>query len=99
MPSRSRASSCMGRMRARCAISMLLGKGAGTAAGVLDMGCCGLRGFEGLAMLPEAHRAFAFCAPAWLQSRNGERGKCGDVVAQSFPRCLRSHLVRGAVLP
>src|ERR1700730_12910772 len=69
----------MGRIVARCAISMLLGKEADPAAGVSGM----VR-----AMLPEAApRAFALVTIA------------ADAVAESLPRGVRGHLVRGAVLP
>src|SRR5215469_546293 len=54
MPSRSCASSWMGRMRACWAISMLLGKEVEAAAGVVGMMAGVASGFYGPVMLPEA---------------------------------------------
>src|SRR6202521_4705361 len=77
----------MWRMVARCAISILLGKEADPAAGVSGM-----------------VRAAAV-VPAGDATRGPHRGRLPsvtirpDAVAESFPRGVRGHLVRGAVLP
>src|SRR5205823_7393026 len=74
----------MGSMAARWAISILLGKAA--AAGVSDM--VRAVAWYRAAMLPEA-RTGAFAS-------GYNRGRA---VAESLPRGVRGHLVRGAVLP
>src|SRR5438045_2506628 len=89
MPSRSPASWTMGRIEARCAISMLPGKGAEGAEDASGMAWAVASRDGGgpcyQSRTPRVCRALVTIRP--------------DVVAEGFPRGVRGDLVRGAVLP